>query len=489
MYELSSNARKPSSRRMSGAFAALLLAGLLVSCGGGGGETASGGSNNPPNNSGNGPGTGGNGPNPGPSSMAGQRFEESNTAVQWSTGWTPGDVRAGWSGGAARQSTLAGATATFTFTGTSVTWIGNRNERSGIALVRVDSGPATEVNLFARSDEVHTQIITLNGLSSGQHTLTIEVTDRKHPEATANAVVVDAFDVEAPVVSQLQETDPDVSFTGTWAQAVDTLPWSGGGVYTDPDPPYGGARVSETAGAKVTLPFRGTSISWSGYRGPNAGIARVQIDGGTAIEVDTYSAAIRIQDIVFTAKGLTDADHTLTIEVTGRKNPASTGAEVFVDSFDVSAPGRRYQEEDAAVTYDGAWNHFNRNRTWSEGSAATTSTIGASVSFAFTGSSVSWISCRKASIGRARVYIDGAFQTEIEGYAPVPIEGYQHTVFRKDGLSSGPHILTIEAIRYDCRRGRIRRPPLTQERYLVNQNMGPVALRAGPCFVELSSLA
>jgi hypothetical protein len=33
---------------------------------------------------------------------------------------------------------------------------------------------------------------------------------------------------------------------------------------------------------------------------------------------------------------------------------------------------------------------------------------------------------------------------EINTFEPPPIEGYQHTVFRADGLTSGTHTLTIE---------------------------------------------
>jgi hypothetical protein len=148
---------------------------------------------------------------------------------------------------------------------------------------------------------------------------------------------------------------------------------------------------------------------------------------------------------VFTATGLADATHTLTIEATGRKNDLSTGARIVLDAFDVTTPGRRYQEEDAAIIYTGAWKHGNVNRSWSEGAAAVTSTAGARATFSFTGTSVSWIGCQKFNIGRAKIYIDGAFVAEISNFEPVPIEGYQHTIFRADGLTNGPHTLTIEA--------------------------------------------
>ena len=375
------------------------------------------------------------------------RIEETDAFVNLSPGWTQSNLGwFAWSGGAAVQSIVPGAKATLTFTGTSVTWIGTRNGSSGIALVKVDGGPSSEVDLFARTEEIHTPVTTVNGLSAGIHTLTIEVTDRKNPESTGNTVVVDAFDVPAPVVSHLQETDPDVVFTAGWVQADPDIAWSGGGVATFPLPPVGGARVSGTSGAKATLTFRGTAIGWSGHRGPNTGIALVSLDGGVASEVDTYSPTNKIQDIVFAKSGLADASHTLTIEATGRKNDFSTGPQIVVDAFDVTTPGRRYQEEDPAVVYSpDNWIFRNRNRTWSEGTISESPMPGASVTFTFTGTSVSWIGCRKLSTGGADVYMDGALVDHVETYLdptdPSP-EAYQTTIFRAD-VSPGMHTLKI----------------------------------------------
>ena len=409
-------------------------------------DTTTGGGTTPGTTTGGGttPGTTTGGGSVGTLPSAGARVEESDPAVTLTPGWTKSDPRWGWSGGAARQSTAAGATASFTFVGTSVRWIGRRSKEGGIALVRVDGGAPIEVDLFSRPHEVRTSVITLYDLGEGQHTLTIEVTGRQNPDANANVVVVDAFEVEPQILSHLQETDPDAIRTAGWVQD-DSSNWSGGGVASVPDPPVGGARVTDVAGEKVTLTFRGTSIAWSGYRGPDAGIARVQVDGGPPSEVDTYSPTPKFQEVVFTASGLADAKHTLTIEVTGRKNDASTGAKIVVDAFDVTTPGRRYQEAHAAIIYAGSWRR-NVNRSWSEGAVAQTLVAGSSATFSFKGTSVSWIGCQKASIGRARIYIDGAFVREISNFRTPPVEGYQRAIFRQDGLTNGEHTLTIEAV-------------------------------------------
>ena len=420
----------------------VLLTGMLVSCGGGGGDgdARSGSSGGP--------------------ATAGMHVEESDPAVTLTGDWTQSSPEFGWSGGSARQSTAAGARASLAFNGTSVTWFGSRGKDMGIALLSVDGGPAVEVDLYnIPNDEIHSPAFTVNGLSGGPHTLTIEVTGRANPGATGNAVVVDAFDVQGQIVSHVQQTNPEVTFTAGWDEAFGG-PWSAGGVSNPPEPTQG-AKMSQTPGARATLTFRGTSVSWIGYRGPDAGIARVQIDGGPVTDVDTFSPSAKVQEVVFTATGLADTNHTLTIDATGDRNPQSTSAMIFVDAFDLRAPGRRYQEWEPSITYIGDWTpsapgstdcpalptctapRRNINRVWSEGGAATNHSGGRAV-FSFSGTSVSWISAAKSSLGTANVYLDGVFQRQVVLYRPFPIEAYQWEAFRADGLANGPHTLTIE---------------------------------------------
>lgn len=374
-----------------------------------------------------------------------ERVEQTNAAVTLSAGWTQATPEwYAWSGGTAVQSSLTSATATYTFTGTSVAWIGHRSGASGKAYVRVDNGAPVLVNLFARTVEINTVVWSVSGLSPGRHTLTIAPAGLRDDESQGTSIVVDAFVAPAPLISRLQETDPDVVFTGAWTKADDRYSWSGGGVATVPAPPVGGARVSETNGAKATLIFRGTGISWIGYRGRDSGRARVSVDGGTPVVVDTYNPTDKIQATIFTQSGLTDATHTLTIEVLGTRNAASTGTKVVVDALEVTTPGRRYQEEDPAVVYSsGNWIFRNLNRTWSEGTISETATPNAKVTFTFTGTSISWIGCRKLSTGSANVFIDGTLVRQVDTWLPAPAEAYQTTIFRMDGLSPGTHTLEI----------------------------------------------
>jgi hypothetical protein len=348
-------------------------------------------------------------------------------------GWKRiGDDWIGWSGGSAVDALTPGAQATFRFTGTSVSWIGYRGNQGGIARVSLDGVVVGDVDLFGRSVEIRVPVFTATGLADGNHTLTIEVTGLKNPESDLNAVPVDAFDVPAPVVSRLQNTDPDATYTAGWAPATDSrMAWSGRD-----------AVVAEVAGAQATLTFNGTSISWNGLNSPDTGIARVYLDGAFAAEVDTYSRTHKMQGAVFTSGPLADANHTLTIEATGLKNAASTSAQIVVDSFDVTTPGTRVEETDASVTYAGNWVPGNRNRPWSMGTSTVSSTAGAQATLSFTGTSVSWIGFRAPRTGIARVYLDGSFVADVDTYGTS--EGFQNPVFTITGLANTAHSLTIE---------------------------------------------
>jgi hypothetical protein len=371
--------------------------------------------------------------NAAPPPAAVQRFEETDPSVTYSSGWLRRDPDwFAWSGGGAVQSLVPGARATFAFRGTSVAWIGYRSGYSGIARVYVDEVLVAEVDLFARTNEASARVFTVNGLTDSDHTLAIEVTGRKNSEAVSSYVTIDAFEVPAPAVSHLQDTDPAIAYSTGWAGGNRSKTWSGGS-----------ATVTTVPGALATLEFSGTEIGWIGYRGPDGGMARVFLDGGLLAEVDTYSPSQRVQDTVFRATGLADASHTLTIEATGQKNAAATNTLIVVDAFDVTAPGTRFQETDWSVTYAGSWTRGNRNRTWSEGTAAVSGSAGARATFAFRGTAVRWIGFRAGRTGIARVYLDGMFAAEIDTYAPG--EGYQDTIYSATGLADASHTLTVES--------------------------------------------
>jgi len=264
-------------------------------------------------------------------------------------------------------------------------------------------------------------------------------------------VVVDAFDIQPDfTVSHWQDTNPDLKYSAGWTKSSNNFNWSGSGVSNLPELPVT-AHETATAGENMTVSFRGTAVSWIGYRGPDAGIAQVTVDGGAPTQVDMYSPTATFQPIVWTLTGLADATHTLKIQATGTKNAAATGARVVVDALDIMTPGRRYEEYEKSIAYVGMWTPDNDARVWSEGNTATSNVPGATATFTFTGTSVSWIGCEKNSAaGTANIYLDGALVKEqVRLGQDYPTEGYQMTIFRQDGLANTQHTLMIKVTNTD----------------------------------------
>jgi len=96
------------------------------------------------------------------------------------------------------SSTAVGATATLTFTGTAVRWIGTRTPTTGLARVRLDGTVVAQVDTrspLQEQDQI--ALFSATGLTSGNHTVVIEVLGRngEPPGATVEPIWIDAFDV------------------------------------------------------------------------------------------------------------------------------------------------------------------------------------------------------------------------------------------------------------------------------------------------------
>ena len=376
---------------------------------------------------------------PPPPPPASARVEETDPSVSYSSGWTPGDSSRTWSGGTATSSNSAGAQLDFAFTGPSVTWIGGRSPGTGIARVSVDGVFLREVDTYSKTEEIRVPMFEAIDLSNASHTLTIQVTGRQNAAATGNSIIVDAFDVPAVTITRLQETDPDVSYSGPGV-----IPWEQGN--TTRAFSAGIAALSTAAGARATLTFTGTGVTWIGAKGPQTGIANVFLDGAlVAGNLDTFSSTgEKIQAPIFTVTGLPETSHTLAVEVTGQQNPASTSPLIVVDAFEVINSGVRHQDTDSAVSYGPGWIQDNRDKAYSEGATAESNTFGAQATIAFTGTGIRWIGARGPQTGVARISVDGAFVEDFDTYAAT--EGPQHPDFFVSGLAPGSHTLTIEVV-------------------------------------------
>jgi hypothetical protein len=220
-----------------------------------------------------------------------------------------------------------------------------------------------------------------------------------------------------------QDSDPGIRYDG-WKNVFAKT--AVGGAY----------RASDIRGATATFHTATTaSIGWLTHRGPNAGRARISIDGRVRKTVDLYAA--KPSDRVVAFDGLATSRHTVTITVLGSKRPRSAGRWVSVDGFRAH-PNARVTEESSPRIRFNAWAGRSASRA-SGGSFRVSRSPAAKAVLGFAGRSVTWITATGRAYGRAKVVIDGrAYVIDLYGKHAV-----RQTKVSYTGLSKGRHHIRI----------------------------------------------
>jgi photosystem II stability/assembly factor-like uncharacterized protein len=126
---------------------------------------------------------------------------------------------------------------------------------------------------------------------------------------------------------KIQRYDDGIEFI----QYSDSRNWKR---YWDSFATGGGLHYSDFTGGTAELLFYGNSVKWVGEKAPIGGIAAVYLNGSFQTEIDLYASSIEWRKVLFSATNLKSGLHKIAIQVTGAKNPSSTGMFVFVDSFE-----------------------------------------------------------------------------------------------------------------------------------------------------------
>ena len=87
--------------------------------------------------------------------------------------------------------------------------------------------------------------------------------------------------------------------------------------------------------ASYRVQFSGTQASIYAEKSSALGIVGVSIDGGTETMVDPYASSRSEQNLLYTSPALAAGTHTITVRITGTKNPSSTGTYAAADRVEV----------------------------------------------------------------------------------------------------------------------------------------------------------
>ena len=94
--------------------------------------------------------------------------------------------------------------------------------------------------------------------------------------------------------------------------------------------------VSDTTDDRMSLSFKGESISITGLKGPDFGFADVIIDGNLAGTIDAYADSTKYRKGLFSIYGLDVNIHTLDLVIKGKHSPESTGNRIAIDAIEIA---------------------------------------------------------------------------------------------------------------------------------------------------------
>lgn len=197
-------------------------------------------------------------------------------------------------------------------------------------------------------------------------------------------------------------------------------------------------RESKTKDNSITFKFTGKSITWIAHKGPDMGIAQVTIDGVNKGTIDLYSATQQWQ-FKKTFKKLPNTKHTLVVKVLGTKNALASNTYVGVDAFKVGAV---ITDDTAPAVKFNTWTG-KTNAAASGGSYRTSKAANSYMRFAFTGTSVQWLTAKGPKFGKATVLIDGVNKGTFDLYAA----NTQWQVAQPfTGLGAGQHTIEVRVL-------------------------------------------
>jgi len=337
------------------------------------------------------------------------RVEETSPSVSYAGTWVS-QSRSDLSGGTIVESSDPGGTATLNFSGTAASWIGFKGPWAGIAQVYLDGTLMTTVDTYAPTEQAQAVLYTASGLASGSHTLMVAVTNTWNPSSTSAWIVVDAFDVT-----------------------------SGGSSSSPPD--------TTPPAASITSPASGATVSGtttlSASASDNVGVVGVQfvVDGANAGAEDMTSP----YSVSWNTTTVASGSHTLTAVARDAAGNRTTSAPVTV-TVSNAASSTRFEESSATLAPAASWSGVtsaSTGVTLSGDFAAIAPDAGATATFTFSGTGVSWIGFKCERCGIASVHLDGAVVATVDTYA-ASRPAASGAIYSTTGLAPGSHTLVIE---------------------------------------------
>lgn len=238
--------------------------------------------------------------------------------------------------------------------------------------------------------------------------------------------------------------------TGTVALYLNSRTVSDAALALGPAGTINAAKVTiDSTGPKVTtpkvylrvgVPLEGTSTSqrlladlqWSGTDS-GSGIASYDVDrsydGGSFARIVNATTVPKLSFVM-------NQGHSYRFRVRARDKAGNVGAWVYTSTW----RGSLLQNSSTSLAYAGSWG-TSSNAAHSGGSVRSATAAGASVSYAFSGRAIAWVTTLRPDAGLVQVWVDGVLVSTVDTKAAAVT--YRHIVFSKAWASYSSHTIKL----------------------------------------------
>jgi len=228
---------------------------------------------------------------------------------------------------------ISGVGVVVNFSGTGITWIGKKGPQYGIASYSIDGGAPKTVDNYNSKQVDQNQNVTVSGLASESHVLSISLNDKKNAASSGYYQTIDAFSIVGSSLTPSQATiagynSSELKFSGTWD----------GGRVSDGSDLSGGHYWSKEAKASISWTFVGSLIEVFGRPDYEDGYMDVYIDTNPSpvASVDAHWGSTdddTLNSYMLFAKKLSPGQHTIKLVVAGKHDSTARDNYVQVDEL------------------------------------------------------------------------------------------------------------------------------------------------------------
>lgn len=269
------------------------------------------------------------------------QVNDNSGSITYSGSWTYSSSSSGYINNDCHYSTTNGDYAQFSFTGTSIEWIGAKNVDHGYAQVYIDGVLDATLDTYNSTWLKQQVIYQKTGLTNGNHTIKIVVTNTKDAGSSNYFQDIDAFQYDTTSATPTPTPAPTSTPTPTptpsgyaWTRVNDNdsaVSYSGMSTASNSGYYCGDMHYSSTVGAWCQYSFTGTGVRWIGGKNTDHGTADIYIDGVFDSNVSTVASSWLMQQTLYTKTGLSMGPHTIKVQI-------STSGFQDVDAFEYYAP-------------------------------------------------------------------------------------------------------------------------------------------------------